>query len=107
MPVSNISTSVDCSSNGGAWRWIDQRSSAVHLPSSSTGSPMTLRIRPSVARPTGTVIGCAGVDRLHAADHAVGRLHGDAAHLVLAEVLGDLGDDVDRDAFPSSPSSST
>ena len=37
----------------------------------------------------------AEVDRLHAALHAVGRLHRDGAHAVLAEVLLDLGDDVD------------
>ena len=40
----------------------------------------------------------AEVDRLHAALHAVGRLHRDGAHAVLAEVLLDLGDDVDRRA---------
>ena len=38
----------------------------------------------------------AGVDGLHAADHAVGRLHGDAAHLVLADVVRHFDDDVDR-----------
>ena len=80
MPVSNISMLVDCSSNGGGSRWIDQRSSELTGPLSSTGSPRTLRMRPSVSRPTGTDDRRAGVDRLHAADHAVGRLHGDAAH---------------------------
>ena len=48
--------------------------------------------------PTGTDDGAAGVDRLHAAHHAVGRQHADAAHAVLAEVLLHLGDDVDGDA---------
>ena len=38
----------------------------------------------------------AEIDRLHAALHAVGRLHRDRAHAVLAEVLLDFGDDVDR-----------
>ncbi len=38
------------------------------------------------------------VDDLHAAAHAVGRLHRDRAHPVLAEVLLDLRDDVDRGA---------
>ena len=38
----------------------------------------------------------AGVDGLHAAHHSVRRLHGDAAHLALADVVGDFGDDVDR-----------
>ena len=45
----------------------------------------------------------AGVDRRHAARHAVGRLHRDGAHAVLAEMLLDLGDDVDLlDAGPPS-----
>ena len=38
----------------------------------------------------------AEVDRFHAALHAVGRLHRDRAHAVLAEVLLDFGDDVER-----------
>jgi hypothetical protein len=38
----------------------------------------------------------AGVDRLHAALHAVSRLHRDSPHAVLAEVLLDLDDHVDR-----------
>ncbi len=36
----------------------------------------------------------AGVDRRHAARQAVGRLHRDGAHAVLAEVLLDLDDDL-------------
>ena len=38
----------------------------------------------------------AGVDRLHAANHAFGGDHGDAAHAAFAEVLLDLDDDVER-----------
>ena len=51
---------------------------------------MTFMIRPSVLGPTGTRI-CEPValDRL-AAGQAVGRIHGDGADDVLAEVLGDL-----------------
>jgi hypothetical protein len=56
MPVSNISSDVDCSSNAGAWRWIGMCSLALTGPSSSTGSPSTLSTRPSVSRPTGTVM---------------------------------------------------
>ena len=41
----------------------------------------------------------AEVDHLHAALHAVGRLHGDRAHAVFAEVLFDFGDDVDDAGF--------
>src|SRR5205807_6954583 len=36
----------------------------------------------------------AGIDNLHAALHAVGRLHGDGPHPVLTEVLLDLADHV-------------
>ncbi len=57
MPVTRISFSVDCSEKSGAARWIGRMSSAPTGPFSSTGSPTTLRMRPSVARPTGTVIG--------------------------------------------------
>ena len=69
---------------------------ALTGPSSSTGWPSTLSTRPSVSRPTGTVMRRAGVDRLHAADHAFGGDHGDAAHAAFAEVLLDLDDDVER-----------
>ena len=67
------------------------RFSAVLIgPASSTGSPMTFMMRPSVSSPTGTEIGCAGVDHLLAAHQAFGRIHGDGAHRVLAEMLRDL-----------------
>src|SRR5205814_1727962 len=36
----------------------------------------------------------AGVARLHAAHQAVGRVHGDAAHRALAEMLRNLDDEV-------------
>ena len=45
--------------------------------------------------PDGHRDGGAGVGGLHAAAATVGRGHGDAAHDVVAEVLGDLEDDVD------------
>ena len=41
---------------------------------------------------------CAQIDRGHVALHAVGRLHRNGAHPILAQVLLDLGDDVDVDA---------
>jgi hypothetical protein len=41
--------------------------------------------------------GQAEIDGLHAADHAVGGLHRDAAHLALADVLRHFGHDVDGD----------
>ena len=68
----------------------------------STGSPSTFMTRPSVAGPTGIEIGAPVSIAAHPALHAVGRLHRDRAHAVLAEVLLDLGDDVDR--LPASPS---
>ena len=37
----------------------------------------------------------AEVERLHAAHHALGRLHGDAAHAAFAELLLHFQDDVD------------
>ncbi len=38
----------------------------------------------------------AGIDRLHAANHAFGRNHGDAAHAAFAKVLLHLDDDIER-----------
>ena len=64
-------------------------------PGKSTGSPRTFITRPSVPAPTGIDNRRAGVDGLHPALHAVGRLHRDRAHAVLAEVLLHLRDDVD------------
>ncbi len=57
MPVSNISSLVDCSSKVGARRWIGMRFWTLTGPSSSTGSPITLSTRPRVPGPTGTEMG--------------------------------------------------
>src|SRR5262245_25387941 len=57
MPVARICASVDCSTNGGASRWMGSVCLLATGPRSSTGSPMTLRIRPSVSGPTGMAIG--------------------------------------------------
>ena len=56
IPVTRIALSVDWSTKGGALAWIGWRMSVPTGPRSSIGSPMTLRMRPSVAGPTGTVI---------------------------------------------------
>ena len=48
---------------------------------------MTLMMRPSVSGPTGTVIGAPVSVTWLAAHQAVGRVHGDGAHGVLAEML--------------------
>ena len=58
IPVSNISVVGVSSSTVGAARWIGQRStSSGRSGPRSMGSPNRLKIRPSVTRPTGTVIG--------------------------------------------------
>ena len=60
MPVSNIFSSVDWSTSLGAGRWIGQRSfDSTGRSGKSTGSPSTFSTRPSVAGPTGTVIGAS------------------------------------------------
>ena len=87
MPVTRISAEVACSSKDGASRWIGMRLAVLTGPCSSIGSPMTFRMRPSVSGPTGTVIGApVSIDFL-AAHHAVGAVHGDAAHRALAQFL--------------------
>src|SRR5580704_17369160 len=40
--------------------------------------------------------GCTLIDRFHAADHAIGRFHGNAAHAAFADVLLHFQNDVDR-----------
>src|SRR5579862_7937919 len=57
IPVSNICSSVACSSNAGAWRWMGYRLAVFTGPILSTGSPITFSTRPSVSLPTGTVTG--------------------------------------------------
>src|SRR3989440_825887 len=57
MPVMRISASVDWSVKGGGGWWIGRRCSCGTGPASSTGSPITLIMRPSVPSPTGTAIG--------------------------------------------------
>ena len=82
----------------GASRWIGQCSFASTGPSSSTGSPMTLSTRPSVASPTGILIGepvssaCMPRTRPSVGTMATQRTP------VLTEVLLDLGDDIERHA---------
>jgi hypothetical protein len=50
---------------------------------------------PRVPVPTGTVMGAPVSTHRGAAHQAVGGLHGDGAHAAVAQVLGDLGVDVD------------
>ena len=57
MPVSSTSVFVDCSTRAGAFRWIGLRRTCSGIGLLSIGSPSTLKMRPSVASPTGTVMG--------------------------------------------------
>ena len=93
MPVSNISVVGVRFSTVGASRWIGQRSLTSIASPSSISSPSTLKMRPSVTLPTGTVIGPPVSIDLHAAGQAVGRVHRDRADAVVAEVLLHLADE--------------
>ena len=96
MPVSKISIFGDSSLNEGGSRWIGQRSRrSAGVGLSSIGSPITFQSRPSVASPTGTVIGSPVSIDVDAAGEAVGRVHRDRAHAVVAEMLLHLRDQVD------------
>ena len=63
---------------------------------SSIGSPSTFQRRPSVASPTGTEIGAPVSTTSMPRGEPVGRVHGDGAHAVVAEMLLHLGDELDR-----------
>ena len=52
-----------------------------------SGVPSTSMMRPSVALPTGTMMGCAGVLHDHAATQAVGGAQRNGAHDAVAELL--------------------
>ena len=97
MPVSNISTLVRLL---GELREA-RGESATRFPQhrwrarSSTGSPMTLMMRPSTFA-DGHGDGLAGVLHGHAAGEAVGGVHRDAADDILTKVLGDLEGEVVR-----------
>ena len=56
IPVSRISTTGLCSSNVGGFLWISQCSSSSRDSPPSIVSPRTLKRRPSVLSPTGTLI---------------------------------------------------
>ena len=56
MPVSKISTTGFWSAKLGGSRWMDQRVGVSGCSPPSTARPVTLKSRPSVALPTGTVM---------------------------------------------------
>ena len=75
----------------GRGRLVDRAACSASIgPPSSTGSPITFMMRPSVPAPTGTEIGCAGVGDFLAAHQALGDVHRDGAHRGFAEMLRDL-----------------
>ena len=90
MPVTSTSVEAAWSAKEGASRWMPAVCSLEIGPASSIGSPITFMMRPRVAGPTGTVIGPPVSVTAWRAGQALGGVHGDAAHRVLAEVLGDL-----------------
>ena len=95
MPVSNISVVGVSASIVGAARWIGQRSTSSASGSPrSIGCPSRLKIRPSVAFPTGTVIGAPVSITSVAARQAVGGVHRHRPHPVVAEMLLDLADQI-------------
>ena len=97
MPVSKTVVLGSRSTNFGVSRWIGQRSTPAGIGAPpSTGSPSTLRIRPSGHVADRHRDGRPGVDDLHPAHHAVGGAHGHRAHLVLPDVLLHLGHEPDR-----------
>ena len=97
MPVSNMRADGSRASNVGASRWISQRSMSAK-PSGSSSSGVAPHV-PHVAehlladRHRDAV---AGVAHGGAAGEAVGRLHADRPDAALAELLGDLGEHLDR-----------
>ena len=100
MPVSKISTFGERSSKSGGSRWIGQRSVAVGA------SPLLVdRVAEDVPEPAERHVADghrdrrARVDHVDAAREAVGRVHRDGAHAVVAEVLLHLGDELDLAAL--------
>jgi hypothetical protein len=108
---------VDAAGTGPSWGGTQGRACCHHPPMgphSSTGSPITFMMRPRVPRPTGTCIwmkvrkgwvcvllgqpaegaaaahldGGACVHHLLPAHQTVRAVHGNAAHVVVAQVLG-------------------
>ena len=97
MPVSNIFSSVDCSSSDGGSRWIGQRS-LVSTGRLGIVHRLTEHVEHAAERrrADGHRNRPARIGGRHPALQAVGRLHGDGAHAILAQMLLDLDDDVDR-----------
>ena len=76
--------------NSGASAWIGRVSLCGTVPASSTGSPTTFMMRPSVPSPTGTAIGLPVSVTVLAAHQALAGVHRDGAHGRFAEMLGNF-----------------
>ena len=76
----------------GAARWMGQRSTFSGAGCSSTGSPSRSNTRPRQASPTGTLMGPPVSTAFDTADKAVGGGHGNAADDAIADMLGNLDD---------------
>ena len=90
MPVVRISISVDCSVNSGAERWIG--SVWVVVDRAALVDRFADHVDDAAERGGADRDGDrgAGIGDFLAAGHAVGRVHGDGADLVLAEMLRDF-----------------
>ena len=96
MPVSSASTPVDWSTNSGGGRWMGRRALGVHRAAlvdrlADHVDDAAERLRAD--RDADPVAGVLGRLPAH---QAVGGVHRDAAHGVLAEVLRDLEHEVVR-----------
>ena len=97
MPVSNMRADGSRASNVGASRWISQRSISAKF-----AGIVVERRAPDVPDVPEHLLAdrdrdaLAGVAHGRAAGQAVGRLHADRPDPAFAELLGDLGEDLDR-----------
>ena len=97
MPVSKSSSVGSSDSKSGAGRWIGQRSAPLEAVFEVVdGLAEHVEEAAQRGRADGHGDRRAGVDDLGAARQAVGGVHGHGAHLVVAQVLLHLGDQVDR-----------
>ena len=102
MPVQKTSVLLSSWSKLGACAWMPRRS--VIWSDDSVDVERLAEGVPHVAEghvADGHRDRVAGVDHRGAADEAVGGLHGDRAHHVVADVLGDLEGEGARAASPS------
>ena len=98
MPVSNICALGSSWSNGGASRWISQRSSMPVSSLSLDVERLADHVQHVAERAVADRHRDAVADVAHdrAALQAVGRLQADGAHAAFADLLRDLGGDGDR-----------